>query len=561
MNNMKQKILSLLVLLITAVGGAWAQDADYDISVGFDSYYNPMGTDFHCQIMNPMNPSAQIKGTLELSVDGVSKGSFDVNGNMVLGNIAAIDAGNHTYKAVFNPEGGGEFSRSENFTINKVYTSISGDSDPINLGVGESTEVHVYLGPDNEAGELSYSSSDPSVASITKGYGNFYTIQANAAGTATITFSFAGNTNYKAADNKTITVTVSPAPIKVTTNAAEGETTFTEASFAMPTYDVDVDYELVRDMSVQMQAQVGDDATKEPRYRVKWNDATEKFVPADMTQQQVAALFSVNDLVENTTLDPENYFVSIYAVNEQGETTGDPMTFLNFTFAPGHYAVKASAMLGSPTYDGTTALSNTFELFQGFEVQVAANSFATYYKDEALTIDESTAEDAALYTISEVTATEAVLSDEIEAAPKNTPLLIFNSSDKAKTIMLIPTNEPNLALTVAPEFKGTVTAKTFSEADMEAANFYVLTDANAFVWVKGAGQIAANKCWLQIEKTAPNNTRAIVFDNDATAISDISGESGLSGDWYDISGRKVSNSQQPKTKGLYINGGRKVVIK
>ena len=559
MNNMKHKILMTLALLITAVTGAWAQDPDYDISVDFDRQYNPNSAHFNYTIMNLMDPFAEIKGTLELSVDGVSKGSFNVNGAYGgYGEISALNAGDHEWEAVFRPQGGGEFMGSGSFEIEKEDTYITYyGSTSINLGVGESTELDAYLGPP-EAGELSYSSSDASVASITKkeySY-NTYVIQANAAGTATITFSFAGNTNYKAADNKTITVTVLPAPIKVTTNEAK-----TEASFEMPTFDVDVDYELVRDMSVQMQAQVGDDATKEPRYRVKWNDATEKFVPADMTQQQVAALFSVNDLVENTTLDPENYFVSIYAVNEQGETTGDPMTFLNFTFAPGRYCVTASAMLGSPTYDGTTALSNTFELFQGFEVQVAANSFATYYKDEALTIDESTAEDAALYTISEVTATEAVLSDEIEAAPKNTPLLIFNSSDKAKTIMLIPTNEPNLALTVAPEFKGTVTAKTFSEADMEAANFYVLTDANAFVWVKGAGQIAANKCWLQIEKTAPNNTRAIVFDNDATAISDISGESGLSGEWYDISGRKVSNSQQPKTKGLYINGGRKVVIK
>jgi hypothetical protein len=354
--------------------------------------------------------------------------------------------------------------------------------------------------------------------------------------------------------------------IKVTTNKAENETTFTEASFEMPTNDVDVDYELVRDMSVKMQAQVGDDATKEPRYRVKWNDATEKFVPADMTKQQVAALFSVNDLVENTTLAPENYFVSIYAVNEQGETTGDPMTFLNFTFAPGRYAVTASAMLGSPTYDGTTQQSNIFELFQGYEVEVAANSFATYYKEEALTIDESTAEDAALYTISEVTATEAVLSSKIEAAPSSTPLLVFNGSDKARTILLIPTNEPNLALTVAPEFKGTATAKTFSEANMEAANFYVLTDANAFVWVKGAGQIAANKCWLEIPKTAPNNTRAIVFGEDATSINEelrVENEESA-GAVFDLSGRKMANGKWLNGKlpnGVYIINGKKMVVK
>ena len=547
-----------LALLITAVGGAWAQD-DYYIDVDFASSYHPYETHFHCTIMS-MEAEA-ITGTLNLSVDGESKGIFNIDNEMFDGSIAPVDAGNHTWSAVFSPNGGGSVNKKGDFTIDKVHTSIAYyGSTSINMGVGESTELDVYVAPDGE-GELSYSSSDASVASITKKeYSHdIYIIQAKATGTATITFSFAGNKNYEAAEeDKTITVTVLPAPIKVTLNEAK-----TEASFDMQTFDMDVDYELVRDMSVQMTAQVGTDPEAQPRYRVQWNG--ENWVPADMTQQQVAALFSVNDLVENTTLDPKNYFVSIYAVNEQGETTGDPMTFLNFTFAPGRYAVTASALLDAP-YDGTTAPSNTFELFQGYEVEIAAQSFATYYKDEALTIDESTAEDAALYTISEVTATEAVLSSKIEAAPSSTPLLVFNGSDKARTILLIPTNESNLALTVAPEFMGTATGETFSEADMEAANFYVLTDANAFVWVKGAGQIAANKCWLEIPKTAPNNTRAIVFGEDATSINEelrVKNEESA-GAVFDLSGRKVANGKWLNGKlpnGVYIINGKKVVIK
>ncbi len=234
---MKQKLLSLLVLLMTAATGAWAQYVDYDINVNFDPYYNPNQTHFDCMIMNPMDPLAEIKGTLELSVGGVSKGSFDVNGEMVDGNIAALDAGDYTWSAVFKPEGGGSFNRNGNFTINKADTYIYGDSGPINLGVGESTEVDVYLGP-HEAGELSYSSGDASVASITKKEysDNTYIIQANAAGTATITFSFAGSTNYKAADNKTITVTVGPAGPTVVasgncgTSGHESEVTWTLTS-------------------------------------------------------------------------------------------------------------------------------------------------------------------------------------------------------------------------------------------------------------------------------------------------------------------------------------------
>ena len=67
-----------LALLLTAVGGAWAQD--YDINVDFNSTYDRMGTNFNCMIMNLIDPGAGVKGTLELSVDGVSKGSFGVDG-------------------------------------------------------------------------------------------------------------------------------------------------------------------------------------------------------------------------------------------------------------------------------------------------------------------------------------------------------------------------------------------------------------------------------------------------------------------------------------------------
>ena len=241
-----------LALLLTAVGGAWAQD--YYINVDFDPYYHPDETHFNCMIM-AMEPGA-IKGTLNLSVDGVSKGSFGVDGEMVFGSIAAIDAGDHTWTAEFKPEGGGSFKRHGDFRIDKVHTSISyNGSTSINMGVGESTELDVYVSPDGPDG-LSYSSSDASVASITKKEYSYdtYIIQAQAAGTATITFSFAGNKNYDAAEDLTITVTVAaPEPaVEVTTNAAEEGATFTEASFQMPAFDATAEYELVRDMGYKV---------------------------------------------------------------------------------------------------------------------------------------------------------------------------------------------------------------------------------------------------------------------------------------------------------------------
>ena len=437
-----KKILMTLALLITAVGGAWAQD-DYDIDVDFASSYSRMGTHFMCRIMS-MEPR-EIKGTLNLSVDGESKGSFNVDGEEVFDFITpGLDAGNHTYSAVFSPEGGGSVNKKGDFTINQLYTSIAYyGSTSINMGVGESTELDVYVAPDGADG-LSYSSSDASVASITKKeYSNdTYIIQAKATGTATITFSFAGNKNYKAAEeDKTITVTVLPAPIKVTTNAAEEGGTFTEASFEMPTSDVDVNYELVRDMSVQMTATMGD-GTDGVRYRVKKAQQGEGYEPADLNMMQVLALVAVNDGIEQKTLTlDEDYFCRIYKLDEQTlQPEGDGVKLIDFDFAPGLYALKAFAQIDSD-YDGETALSNTFKLFEGSEPepQPAASDTITwnhyfcmnveayYDEDEECVIEANNTKDGITLTFVGSEIDDGLTGDYIELYDESS-ILTFTST-------------------------------------------------------------------------------------------------------------------------------------
>jgi hypothetical protein len=325
----------------------------------------------------------------------------------------------------------------------------------------------------------------------------------------------------------------------------------TEATFEMPGNDVTVSYELVRDMSVQMQAQVGDDPAKEPRYRV--HKTGESWFPADMNYEQVMALFSVNDLIEKQALGMQNYFVNIYAVDAEGQPTGNAMDFQTFTFAPGRYCVTATGLLGG-AYDGTTAPSNIFELFQGYQVTVDAGEYATFYKDENLYTED---EDAELYTISSVSDTEAVLSDKLAMVAANTPMLVYNKGTEAKTFILLPTEQSADEVEVAKEFRGTLEEKQMP-ASSATRDFYVCT-GKAFEWVRDAGTIAANRCWLQIGEqvaAARAMTRSIVGGGNTTNMDDVRWQM-EDGNYYDLQGRKV---EKPNRKGIYIHNGRKVVV-
>ena len=341
--------------------------------------------------------------------------------------------------------------------------------------------------------------------------------------------------------------------VEVTTNKAQGETTFTEASFQMPAFDATADYELVRDMSIQMTATMGD-GTDGVRYRVKKAQQGEGYEPADLSMMQVLALVAVNDGIEQKalTLD-QDYFCRIYKLDEQTlQPTGDGVKLNDFDFAPGLYALKAFAKDGSD-YDGETALSNTFKLFQGYEVEVAAKEFITYYKDEALYVEDEAAE---LYTISSVNGDQAVLSDRSDAMPSNTPMLVYNKSNETKVILLIPCAEPDMAITVAPEFQGTLTGTTIA-ASTEGQTNYAF-NGKQFVFVKNAIEVGPNKAWLSINTGEPSARITIVFDSEATGIKTTDCTDYTDSVWYDLNGRKVN---APSKKGIYIMNGRKVVVK
>ena len=352
--------------------------------------------------------------------------------------------------------------------------------------------------------------------------------------------------------------------IKVTTNAAEEGATFTEASFEMPTYDVNFSYELVRDMAVSMTTKIGD-GKDGYRIRLQKNEQTGKYEPAEMTVQQMMALVKVHDAIENYDLTfgvlDANCIVNIYAANENNEATGNAIAFQDLT--PGRYIAKAVAASNS-NYSGETGMSNIFELYQGYQVVIPAGEYVTYYRNKALCVDEAEKENFKLYTVSSVSGDKATLSNAFDAAPSNTPFLVYNNTNESKTVLLIPCNEPDLALTVADQFQGTMEEKTFTDADMAAADYYVC-NGKQFVKVHGAGTLGANKAYLKFvtnqQLSAP---QYISISGDlgegTTRIDNLNvNDNDNEATWYDLNGRKLNG--KPAQKGIYIKNGKKIVVK
>ena len=348
-------------------------------------------------------------------------------------------------------------------------------------------------------------------------------------------------------DNSTITkvTLITPAAepdVEVTTNKAEGETTFTEATFAMPAYDATAEYELVRDMTVDV------DATIAERIRIKKENNAYVAVTATELIPAVSDKISGTAVAMTATTD--------YTAQLQKKTEGDTPTWADATtLSVGTFRY---VITGTGLYDGKIT-TNEFQLFEGYEVTIPAGEYATYFKDEALYVEN---ENAQLYTISSVTESEAVLSDAITVAPANTPLLVYNKSQtETLTFLLIPTtdNTPD-NVTAATQFVGTLEATTIPASATGADNYAL--NGYAFVWVKNAIEVGANKCWLHIASqpaAARAMTRSIVGGNGTTGIDAIENVTIDNEGWYDLQGRKLQ--AKPNRSGIYIHNGKKVVVR
>ena len=194
-------------------------------------------------------------------------------------------------------------------------------------------------------------------------------------------------------------------------------------------------------------------------------------------------------------------------------------------------------------------------------ITIPAGAYASYYGGKGLNLAEGTADGIVLSSVVIVDTNEGivVLADGLESAAANTPLIIYNGTDENQQVLLDLNEQAATVNYDAEHFFGTLEPKTFTATDMAEADNYVL-DGENFTWVKDAGILPANRCWLKIIPSSPKHARTmnIVFESDATGISTVNINATNDGSIFDLTGRKLSKKP---ASGYYIQGGKKYVVK
>jgi uncharacterized protein YjdB len=458
---------------------------------------------------------------------------------------------------------------TKTFTIQKAAATISYETTAVNKTFGDADFTNPLTMTGD--GSVTYSSDNESVATVNSESGlvhivgsgnanitatvadgkNFtyavktaqYAIGVN---TAAMTVSAEGYTGTYDGQSHTITVTVTePEGTTVKYGTKAGEYTMDEA----PAYTDAGEYTVF--------------------YQVTKENYTTVVASAIVTIQKAAATISyeTGSVIKNFG---DADFINALTVTGDGSVTyaSDNENVATVDSETGEVTIKKlgnaniiATVVDGKNYTYAVKTAQYALTVEGYAVIVPAGEYVTYFDSESAL--KLATEGAELYTITAVENGKAVLSNPSDVMPKNTPFLMKNNTNEEKTFVLVTCNDPDLDITVADEFIGTLTAKEFTEDDMAAAEFYVCNGLE-FIKVRGAGRLAPKKAYLKVNgNNAPLSIpfrRSIGGEGEGTTSIDASlvNSEEVNSVWYDLNGRRLQG--KPSQKGIYIKNGKKVVV-
>ena len=226
---MKKRIISLLALVMTVMGAS-AQAASYALTVAeSDDSHGSIAFTVGGQSVGTAAAGATVTVTVTpetgWALKTLTAETYMTGGEMrtrtrgigdnpptvsILGDVTLTPVeGNPNQFTMTMPSANVRFSADY-----LIATEITLEKSALQLKVNDEITTGASLTP-AEAGNLVYTSSDEKVVKVENGV-----IKALAAGTATITVSYAGTDKYAAAQSKTIAVTVTKVPTEITVEKA-----------------------------------------------------------------------------------------------------------------------------------------------------------------------------------------------------------------------------------------------------------------------------------------------------------------------------------------------------
>ena len=378
------------------------------------------------------------------------------------------------------------------------------------------------------------------------------------AGTATVTITAVEGSNYSGTASKTftiakadITMTTAPAAVSGLVYSGEAQTLVTAGVASFGTVLYSLDGETFSDALPQ-----GTDAgAYTVTYKVEGDDNHNAFAAQTLNVTIATNKTELNDAIT----EAEAYYNSISESNP--DAAAALQTAINAAKAvkDNADATQSEIETAAQTLNEAVDAAKADVALKRVTLTIPAKSYMARIDADKRQIETALA-GVKLYTVKNVTNTEVELTAELSVIAAEMPYFIYNDNDTEVEVSIVVSSEDADNVDYDSEhFKGTLVDKTFTDEDMEEADHYVLSNGHDFVLVKDAGTLAAGKCWVQLEKS-PANARAlsIVFEGETTGISTVKTDADTKdAAVYDLQGRRV---MQP-TKGLFIVGGKKVVVK
>lgn len=406
-------------------------------------------------------------------------------------------------------------------------------------------------------------------------------------------------------------ISVSPATIEVPAEGGEGTITMTTANLGDESLTItggDTWATLVVDgddkLKYTVQPNKGDERTATFTIKAGEASATVKIIQAAYVAPTVATLpFEFNggradiEGTDGLTMDGIDSDYAAPTTKLKFNTTGDwllltfdeepGLLFFDIkgnSFGTGTFSVQVSedgeefadlSTFGSDEIEGSTLLANQgFALGSGVryvkwiyteknggnvglgnirlqtpnataQFEVTSAGWATHVTSYPVEFTEEVA-----YVVTAVSKTGARYQ-KVSSVPAGTPILVKGEGTWNGTIVL-SAEAPETNLLKASD--GTVKGNGKIYALANGANgvgFYKVSSA------EDAEPIPAGKCYLEIEDEGGEAREFIAIGDDATSVQSVAASLQQAGQLFDLQGRQV---QQP-TKGLYIQNGKKIVVR